>query len=129
MAPKAKTNTVAKAETKATKVEEVKAEAVQVEVKEEVKAEPAKKTVGKKTTTKTEEKETTKKTAAKKTEFIVQFAGRDFSYDELMEKVKADYIANSGKKTMSSATLYFKPEDMTVYYVVGDNYNGHVYLG
>ena len=130
MATKAKKDTAAKAETK---VEEVKAEAVQAEVKEEVKAEPAKKTAAKKTATKatekSEEKATAKKTATKKVDFIVQFSGMDFSYDDLIEKVKADYIAQTGKKTMSSATLYFKPEDKTVYYVVGGDFEGRVYVG
>ena len=141
MARKAtKTNTAAKAETKTTKVtpakvEEAKVEAVKTEVKEEVKAEtkveakaePAKKAVAeKKATTKTT---TTKKVAEKKTELFVQFTGLEFSYDDLLEKVKADYIAQTGKKTISSTKLYLKPEDMTVYYVVNEKFLGHVYLG
>lgn len=137
MARKAtKTNTAAKAETKTTtvapaKVEEVKVEAVKAEVKEEVKAEPAKKTTEKKAAEKktTVKKTTTKTTTTKKTEFFVQFSGLEFSYDDLLEKVKADYIAQTGKKTISSTKLYLKPEDMTVYYVVNEKFLGHVYLG
>ena len=131
MATKAK-NTVAKAETKTTKVvpakvEEAKVEAVSAEVKEEVKAAPAKKATAAKKTT--EKKTTTKKTAEKKTEFFVQFSELEFSYDDLLEKVKADYIAQTGKKTISSTKLYLKPEDMTVYYVVNEKFLGSVYLG
>ncbi len=123
-------NTAAKAETKTAKVEETKVEAV--EVTEEVKAEPAKKTAAKKTTkaaAKTEEKATTKKTADKKAELFVQFSGVEFSYDEILEKVKADYIAKSGKKTMSSVKIYLKPEEKMAYYVANETFAEAVYLG
>ena len=133
-----KTNTAAKAETKTTrtapaKVEEVKVEAVKAEA--EVKAEPAKKTAEKKpaekkvTVKKTAAKTTAKKAAEKKSELFVQFSGLEFSYDDLLERVKADYIAQTGKKTISSTKLYLKPEDMTVYYVVNEKFLGSVYLG
>ena len=119
MATKAK-NTAAKAETKTTKVapakvEEAKVEAVKAEVKEEVKEAPAKKATAAKKT------ETTKKVAEKKTEFFVQFSGLEFSYEDLLEKVKADYIAQTGKKAISSAKVYVKPEDNKVYYVIDNN--------
>ena len=32
--------------------------------------------------------------------------------------VKADYTAKNGKKTMSSVSIYIKPEDMKAYYVI-----------
>ena len=136
-----KTTTAKTTAAKATpaKAEEVKAtaakvEAVKTEVKEEVKATPAKKTATKATAEKkTAEKKTAteKKTTAaeKKAELFVQFSGHEFSYEELVEKVKADYIAQTGKKTISSTKLYLKPEDMTVYYVVNEKFLGHVYLG
>ena len=131
-----KTNTAAKTETKATKVapakvEEVKVEAVKAEVKEEVKAAPAKKTAEKAPAAKkTAAKKTAeKKVAEKKAELFVQFSGLEFSYDDLLEIVKADYIAQTGKKTISSTKLYLKPEDMTVYYVVNEKFLGSVYLG
>lgn len=129
-----KTNTAVKAETKATpaKVEELKVEAVKTEVKEEVKATPAKKTTTKAAAEKkvaAKKTATTKKAAEKKTELFVQFSGLEFSYEELVEKVKADYIAQTGKKTISSTKLYLKPEDMTVYYVVNEKFLGSVFLG
>ena len=131
MAPKAK-NAAAKAETK---IEEVKVEAV--EVTEEVKAEPAKKTAAKKTTKTaanteekaTTEKTTTKKAADKKAELFVQFSGMEFSYDDILEKVKADYIAKSGKKTISSIKIYLKPEEKMAYYVANEKFADAVYLG
>ncbi len=125
MAPKAKTNTAAKAETKTTKVAPAKVEEAKVEaVKEEVKAEPAKKPATKKAT----ETKTTKATE-KKTEFFVQFSGLEFSYDDLLEKVKADYIAQTGKKTFTSTKVYVKPEEKMLYYVVNEKFAGSVYLG
>ncbi len=117
------------------KVEEVKVEAVKAEVKEEVKAAPVKKTETKATTEKkapakkAPAKAPAKKAAEKKTELFVQFSGLEFSYEELVEKVKADYIAQTGKKTISSTKLYLKPEDMTVYYVVNEKFLGSVFLG
>ena len=97
----------------------------------ETKATETKATETKATATKAaaSKKTTETKAAAKKSELYVQFAGLEFSYDELLEKVKADYIAQSGKKTISSTKLYLKPEDMTVYYVINEKFMGHVYLG
>lgn len=113
-----KATTAAKAvKAEEVKVEEVKVEEVKVEAVEEEKATEEKKTVA------------AKKTAEKKSEFFVQFSGLEFSYDDLLEKVKADYMAQTGKKTISSTKLYLKPEDMTVYYVVNEKFLGHVYLG
>ena len=89
-------------------------------------AKTAAKTTEKKATAK---KTTTKAAATKKNEMFIQFSGFEFSYDELLEKVKADYTAQTGKKTISSTKLYVKPEDMKVYYVVNDKFMGDVYLG
>ena len=77
----------------------------------------------------TAKKTTTKAAATKKNEMFIQFSGFEFSYDELLEKVKADYAAQTGKKTVTSTKLYVKPEDMKVYYVVNDKFMGDVYLG
>ena len=62
-------------------------------------------------------------------EIFIQFSGFEFSHEELLEKVKADYTAQTGKKTITSTKLYVKPEDMKVYYVVNDKFMGDVYLG
>ena len=118
----------------AAKVEPAKVEAPKAEVKEEVKVAPAKKAVAKPA----EKKPVAKKVAAnpaekkveeKKAELYVQFSGFEFSYDELLEKVKADYIAQTGKKAISSTKLYLKPEELKVYYVINDKFMGDIYLG
>ena len=132
------------AETKVTetKAAEVKAAEVKTEVKAAKdtakKAEKATETKAAevKAETKTEEKaaaKTTKtsttKAASKKTEEIyLQFSGFEFSDSELVEKVKADYIAAIGKKIFKSVKLYVKPEEMMVYYVVNEKYLGKVAL-
>ena len=121
-----------------TKTTKKAAVAPKTETKVETKVEATAKTedtTAKKTATKTTEKKatakktTTKAAAAKKNELFIQFSGFEFSYDELLEKVKADYTAQTGKKTISSTKLYVKPEDMKVYYVVNDKFMGDVYLG
>jgi len=98
------------------------------ETKTEVKAEAKKATTAKKAATATKKTATTKKAAEKKNEIFIQFAGFEFSHDELLEKVKADYIAQTGKKTITSKKLYVKPEDMKVYYVINDKFMGDVVL-
>ena len=130
------TNKTTKKAAVATKVEP------KVEAKVETKVEATAKTedtTAKKTATKTAAKTTEKKAPAKKTttkaaavkknELFIQFSGFEFSYEELLEKVKADYTAQTGKKTITSTKLYVKPEDMKVYYVVNDKFMGDVYLG
>ena len=122
-----------------TKTTKKAAVAPKTETKVETKVEATAKTedtTAKKTATKTTEKKATaKKTTAtkaataKKNELFIQFSGFEFSYDELLEKVKADYTAQTGKKTISSTKLYVKPEDMKVYYVVNEKFMGDVYLG
>ena len=130
------TNKTTKKAAVATKVEP------KVEAKVETKVEATAKTedtTAKKTATKTAAKTTEKKAPAKKTttkaaavkknELFIQFSGFEFSHEELLEKVKADYTAQTGKKTITSTKLYVKPEDMKVYYVVNDKFMGDVYLG
>ena len=126
-----------------TKTNKKAAVAPKTEAKVETKVEVAAKTedtTAKKTATKTAAKTTEKKATAKKTtttktatakknELFIQFSGFEFSHEELLEKVKADYTAQTGKKTITSTKLYVKPEDMKVYYVVNDKFMGDVYLG
>ena len=71
---------------------------------------------------------TAKKTTEKKEEIFIQFAGFEFSDAELIEKVKANYTAETGKKIFKNVKLYVKPEEMMVYYVVNEKYLGKVSL-
>ncbi len=69
-----------------------------------------------------------KKDAANKNQLFVQFLGFQFSYDDMLEKVKADYAAKTGKKRVTSTELYVKPEDMKIYYVVNGSFSSDVPL-
>lgn len=97
----------------AAKVAEKKVEAKATEKK--AKAEIAKK----KAETKPAAKKTTAKKATKKENNVyVQFQGMEFDTAAIEAAVKADYTAKNGKKTMSSVSIYIKPEDMKAYYVI-----------
>ena len=110
------------AETKATK-EETKV--VKAAAKAEKKAAPkAEKPVAKKTTTK---KAPAAKPAAKKEAVAVQFAGKEYNVDAVVEAAKADFKANN-KGCLRSINVYIKPEDNAAYYVVNGKVQGKVEL-
>lgn len=138
-----------------TKTVEVKATPVaakpvetKAEVKPEVKAvvEPAKKRGRKskaeieelkaagiyteKKTAKKTAKKTTKKLVEKKTNVVVQWYGKSVTEEEIVEKVKAAYVAETGKKESSIKVLdvYVKPEENAAYYVVDSKVTGRVDL-
>ena len=105
---------------KTTKTTTAKAVEVKTEATVEKKA-AEKKPAAKKTTTK-------KAAEVKKEEIFLQFAGLEFSDTELVEKVKANYVAETGKKVIKNVKLYVKPEEMMVYYVVNEKHLGKVSL-
>lgn len=110
------TETKTTAKTTAKKAAETKAE----------KATETKKAAAK--TTKTTKTSTTKAASTKTEEIYLQFSGFEFSNSELVEKVKADYTATTGKKIFKSVKLYVKPEEMMIYYVINEKYLGKVAL-
>ena len=42
----------------------------------------------------------------------------EFDTKEIEKAVKDDYKAKNGKKTMTSVSIYVKPEDIKAYYVI-----------
>ena len=89
---KAEVKTEIKTETTAPKAEEVKAE-----VKEEAKKAPAKKATPAK--------------AEIKTALYVQFAGNEVTEADIIDKVKAAYVAEGHKESaIKEINLYVKPE-------------------
>mgnify|MGYP000800459703 CR=1 FL=1 len=42
----------------------------------------------------------------------------EFDAKNIEEAVKAGYKAKNGKRTMTSVSIYVKPEDMKAYYVI-----------
>lgn len=129
------------AKTEPVKVETAKTEPVKaaapVKVETAVKTEPVKKTV-KKTT----KKETApKKAAAKKTpvkqtgvveaNLYIQYAGKQFSQEEIINKCKEAAASSMGKKRLSSVQsidVYCKPEEHVAYYVANGNVAGRIDL-
>jgi hypothetical protein len=116
-----------KTETTVPKAEEVKAE-VKAEVKEEAKKAPAKKEPAKKAPA----KKATPVKAAKaeiKTALYVQFAGNEATEADIIDKVKAAYVAEGHKESaIKEINLYVKPEEYAVYYVINDKAIGKVNL-
>lgn len=124
---KAEVKTEIKTETTVPKAEEVKAE-VKAEVKEEAKKAPAKKEPAKKEPA----KKATPVKAAKaeiKTALYVQFAGNEVTEADIIDKVKAAYVAEGHKESaIKEINLYVKPEEYAVYYVINDKAIGKVNL-
>lgn len=120
---KAEAKTEIKTETTVPKAEEVKAE-----VKEEAKKAPAKKEPAKKAPA----KKATPVKAAKaeiKTALYVQFAGNEVTEADIIDKVKAAYVAEGHKESaIKEINLYVKPEEYAVYYVINDKAIGKVNL-
>ena len=124
---KAEVKTEIKTETTAPKTEEVKAE-----VKEEAKKAPAKKAEVKEEAKKAPAKKATPAKAAKaeiKTALYVQFAGNEATEADIIDKVKAAYVAEGHKESaIKEINLYVKPEEYAVYYVINDKSSGKVNL-
>lgn len=113
-----------KTETTVPKAEEVKAE-VKAEVKEEAKKAPAKKEPAKKAPA----KKATPAKAEIKTALYVQFAGNEVTEADIIDKVKAAYVAEGHKESaIKEINLYVKPEEYAVYYVINDKAIGKVNL-
>ena len=95
---------------------------VQTEVKETKKA-----TTKKATATKaTAEKAPAKKAAAKKAEVTVEFAGKAYSTEQLVQIAKDVWKYDLGRKATEFKTvkIYVKPEENQAYYVVNDEVTG-----
>ena len=124
---KAEVKTEIKTETTVPKAEEVKAE-VKAEVKEEAKKAPAKKEPAKKAPA----KKATPVKAAKaeiKTALYVQFAGNEATEADIIDKVKAAYVAEGHKESaIKEINLYVKPEEYAVYGRMNDKAIGKVNL-
>ena len=119
---KAEVKTEIKTETTVPKAE------VKAEVKEEAKKAPAKKEPAKKAPA----KKATPVKAAKaeiKTALYVQFAGNEVTEADIIDKVKAAYVAEGHKESaIKEINLYVKPEEYAVYYVINDKAIGKVNL-
>ncbi len=88
---------------------------------------PAKKTAAKKTAAK---KSAAKKPVEKKTNLIIQYYGKEITQEEIIEKVKQAYTADTGKKAVGikELNIYVKPEENAAYYVINSKAAGRVDL-
>ena len=128
-----KKDTTKKLETKAAvlvdtpedQAEEVKEK---VAAKAEDTAEKAVKTVKKAAAKKTATK-TTKK-ADLKTEFFLQFSGKEYTEKEILKKVKDVWTKDLKNKVgdMKDVKIYLKPEESAAYYVVNGDTTGKIDL-
>ena len=131
-----KKDTTKKLETKAAVLVDTPAE--KTEEKTTAKKAAPKKTAAKRTTAakKTTAKKTTtvKKTAAEKaeikTEIFLQFSGKEYTQDEILQKVKDiwTYDLNNNVDDIKDVQIYLKPEESAAYYVVNGNTTGKVVL-
>ena len=112
-----KKTTTKKAETAAKKTATKKAEAT-AEKKTTAKKATAEKTVA--------EKKTTAKKATVKCEMQLQFAGKSYTQDELLQMAKDVWKHDLKQKAtdLKTVELYVKPEESAVYYVMNKDFAG-----
>jgi len=72
-------------------------------------------------------KKTAPKAEAKKETVVLQFAGKEFAMDAVVEAAKADFKANN-KGCVRSINVYVKPEEDAAYFVVNGKVTGKVEL-
>ena len=98
--------------------------------KKTVKPAAAKVEAEEKTVNAAEEKPAAKKAPAKKAALketvILQFAGRETDYADVMKKVKEYWTKELKKKVgdMASVTIYLKPEEGKAYFVINGDVTG-----
>ena len=64
---------------------------------------------------------------ALKTKIVVQYLGNEITPDNLIERVKQEFIAEGGEESeIKNLELYIKPEDNTAYYVINGKVIGNV---
>lgn len=102
-----------------------KAAAKKTTEKDTAKKAPAKKTAEKETAKETVKKAPAKKTAVKETVYL-QYLGKEIDKDDLMKRVKEVWTKQMKKKVgeLKSVTLYLKPEENMVYYVINGDVTG-----
>ena len=65
-----------------------------------------------------------------RTEMYLQFAGKEYSQEEILQKVKDiwTYDLHQNVDDIKDVQLYLKPEESAAYYVVNGNTTGKVVL-
>jgi len=93
-------------------------------------AKAADKAVKKTAAKKTAAKKSTAKKAELKTEMFLQFAGKEYTEKEILQKVKEIWTKNLKRKVgeMKDGKIYLKPEESAAYYVVNGDTTGKIDL-
>lgn len=86
----------------------------------------AKTTAAKKTTTKTAAAKTTKKAAAVKENISIQFAGKEYTTEQLVKIAKDvwEFDLKKDPADFKEVQLYVKPEEAKAYYVINGTETG-----
>lgn len=126
MSPRKTTAKAAEATKAAVKTTPAKTEESKTETAD-VKKAPAKKTAPVKKETTTVRKTAAKKSAAKaevKESVFVQFAGAEYSLDDVKANVKKAWMDETGKEEsdIKDIQIYVKPEEHAAYYVVNGEF-------
>ncbi len=57
---------------------------------------------------------------------LIQYLGKEIMEDELIDRAIAQFSATEGAIPVKKIALYIKPEDMSAYYVINEQYTGCV---
>ena len=118
--------TVKKPVAKAAETTAKKAAAETTAKKTTAKATETKTTAAKKTTTKTAAAKTNKKAAAVKENISIQFAGKEYTTEQLVKIAKDvwEFDLKKDPADFKEVQLYVKPEEAKVYYVINGTETG-----
>ena len=118
--------TVKKPVAKAAETTAKKAAAETTAKKTTAKATETKTTAAKKTTTKTAAAKTTKKAAAVKENISIQFAGKEYTTEQLVKIAKDvwEFDLKKDPADFKEVQLYVKPEEAKAYYVINGTETG-----
>jgi hypothetical protein len=114
------------AETTAKKAAAKTTETKTTEAKTTAKTTAAKTTAAKKTTTKTAAAKTTRKAAAVKENISIQFAGKEYTTEQLVKIAKDvwEFDLKKDPADFKEVQLYVKPEEAKAYYVINGTETG-----
>lgn len=59
-------------------------------------------------------------------EVILQLWDKEISHKEILERVRADYLASSASEAINSLKAYIKPEEGKIYYVINEDFQGSI---
>lgn len=71
-----------------------------------------------------DEKPAAKKASDKTAKVVVQFKGKEYDTEEIVNMCKAAYKADNSRKQVRSLEVYIKPEEDKAYYVVNGKGDG-----